>query len=73
MPLERPLDIAGKYVILNKIQCDHMKSLILECEYYKNRTSLLEIQLLNTKIACHSLIKDIYDITKEMKYLVKKP
>ena len=70
--LEYNKETAKNPIILNKIQSDHMRSLELECEYYKNKASLLEIQLLNTKIAGHSLVKDIYGITKEMKYLVKK-
>ena len=75
MPLELEHDISTvkKSVILNKIQSDCIKSLISECEYYKNKTSLLEIQLLQTKIAYHSLIKDIDEITKEMHYSFKKP
>ena len=72
MPLEHNIGIVKKSVILNKIQSDSMKSIISECEFYKNKTSLLEIQLLNTKIAYHNLIKDIDDITKEMNYSFKK-
>jgi hypothetical protein len=63
----------NKSVILNKVKSDSMKSIILECEYYKNKTSLLERQLLQTKIAYHNLIKDIDEITKEMHYSFKKP
>jgi len=68
IPLELEHNIATvkKSVILNKIQSDYTKSLILECEFYKNKTSLLEIQLLNTKIAYHNLINDIDEITKEI-------
>lgn len=73
VPLEHNLGIVRKPVILSKIQSDTIKSLTLECEFYKNKTSLLEIQLLNTKIAYHNLIKDIDDITKEMHYSFKKP
>jgi len=73
MPLENNINTVKKSVILNKIQSDSMKSLISECEFYKNKASLLEIQLLNTKIAYHNLIKDIDNITKEMNYSIKKP
>jgi hypothetical protein len=68
MPLEPEHNISTveKSPILNKIQSDSIKSLILECEYYKNKTSSLEIQILKTKIAYHNLIKDIDDITKEI-------
>src|ERR1700740_3087188 len=70
IPLE--LESVNKSVILNKVKSDHMKSLILECEYYKNKTSLLERQLLQTKIAYHNLIKDIDEIKKESNYSFKK-
>jgi hypothetical protein len=75
IPLELEHNIATvkKSVILNKIQSDYMKSLISDCEFYKNKTSLLEIQLLKTKIAYYNLMKDIDDITKEMNYSLKKP
>jgi len=73
MPLEHNLGTTKKPVILNKIQSNYVTNIISECEYSKNRTILLEIQLLNTKIACHNLIKDVYDITKEMRHLIKKP
>lgn len=66
MLLKHDISTVKKPLILNKIQYDCIKSLISECEYYKDKTSLLEIQLLDTKIAYHNLIKDIDDITKEM-------
>lgn len=74
IPLELKHDIStvNKPVILNKIQSDCIKSLISECEFYKNKTSLLEIQLLQTKIAYHNLMRDIDDITKEMHCSLKK-
>jgi|SRR5580700_3151153 hypothetical protein len=71
--LEHEISKVKKSVILNKIQSDCIKSIISECEYYKDKTSLLEIQLLQTKIAYHNLIKDIDEITKEMHYSFKKP
>jgi hypothetical protein len=72
LKLEHNLDIEKKSVILNKIISDSMKSLICECEHYKNKASLLEIQILNNKIAYYNLIKDINDITKEVNYSLKK-
>ena len=72
MELEHDISTVKKSVILNKIQSDCMKSLISECEFYKNKTSLLEIQLLETKIAYHNLMKDINDIIKEMHDSSKK-
>lgn len=71
MPLEHSLEIVKKPVILNKIQSDNVNDIISECEFYKNKTSSLEIQLLNTKIAYHNLVKDINDIMKEMNYSPK--
>lgn len=73
LELEHNLTTERKSVILNKIQSDSMKGLRLECEFYKNKTYFLEIQLLNTKIAYQNLIKDIDDIIKEMPYSLKKP
>jgi len=68
MPLEHNLDIVENSVILNKIKCDSMYNIISECECYKKKVSLLEIQLINNKIAYHNLVKDINDIIKEMNY-----
>lgn len=73
MPLEHYSDTVKKSVILNKIKSDYMKSLVLECEFYKNKASLLEIQLLKTKISYQDLIKDINDIVKEMNGSYKIP
>jgi len=50
-----------------------MKNLILECEFYKNKASLLEIQFLKAKVSYQDLIKDINDIMKEMNDSSKKP
>lgn len=71
IPLEQNTEIVKKSVILNKIQSDNINSIISECEFYKNKSSLLEIQLLNTKIAYHNLVKDINDMVKEMNYSLK--
>jgi hypothetical protein len=73
MPLDHYSDIVKKSVILNKIKFDYMKSIELECEFYKNKASLLEIQLLKAKISYQDLIKDINDIVKEMNGSYKKP
>ena len=72
LELEHNLNTVKKPVILNKIKYDYTKSLISKCEFYKNKTSLLEIQLFQTKIAYHNLIKDINDIIKEMGSLSQK-
>lgn len=72
MPLEHYSGMVKKSVILNKIQSDFMKSIVLECEFYKNKASLLELQLLKTKISYQDLIKDINDIVKEMNGSSKK-
>jgi hypothetical protein len=64
MPLEHNLE--KKSIILNKIQDDYINNLILECEFYKNKTRLLEIQILKAKISFQDLIKDISGIVKEI-------
>jgi hypothetical protein len=66
------LETEKKPVILNKIQSDYMKSIISECEFYKNKASLLETQLLKAKISYQYLIKDINDIVKEINDSFKK-
>ena len=73
LELEHNLGIGKKPVILDKIQSDHMKNLILECEFYKNKASLLEIQFIKAKVSYQDLIKDINDIMKEMNDSSKKP
>ena len=62
LPLDYNLDTIEKSIILNRIKSDHMNSLIAECEFYKNKTSLLEIQLQWIKIIHHSLVNDLKDI-----------
>jgi hypothetical protein len=49
-----------------------MRNLELECEFYKNKASLLEIQLLKAKVSYQDLIKDINNIVKEMNNSSKK-
>jgi hypothetical protein len=70
MPLEH--NIEKKSIILNKIQSDSMKNLISECEFYKKKTFLLEIQILKAKISYQDLIKDISGIVKEIPNSLKK-
>jgi len=70
MPLEH--NIEKKSIILNKIQDDYINNLISECEFYKNKTRLLEIQILKTKISFQDLIKDISGIVKEIPNSSKK-
>ncbi len=70
---EHNLEIGKKPVILDKIKSYHMDNLISECEFYKNKASLLEIQLLKAKVSYQDLIKDINDIMKEMNDSSKKP
>jgi hypothetical protein len=73
IPLEHNLEVVKKPVILNKIQSEYIHNIESECKIYKNKTSILEIQLLNTKIAYHNLIKDINDIVKEINYSSENP
>ena len=70
--LEHNLEL-GEKPVSNKIQSDHMKNLIIKYEFYKNKASLLEIELLNIKISYQDLIKDINAIVKEMNDSSKKP
>lgn len=72
MPIEYNLNIKGKNIILNKIQDDYINNLIWKCEYYKNKTNLLQIQLLKDKISYQELIKDISDIMQDMHNSLKK-
>lgn len=65
-------NIEKKSIILNKIQDDYISNLISECEYYKKKTSLLEIQILKAKISFQDLIKDISGIVKEIPNSSKK-
>lgn len=58
--------------ILNEIKSNHINNIISECEFYKNKTSSLEIQIFNTKRAYNDLVKDINDILKEMNNSSKK-
>lgn len=62
LPLDYNQYTIEKSIILSKIKSDHMNSLIAECEFYKNKTSLLEIQLQWTRIIHHSLVNDLKDI-----------
>lgn len=75
MPLEPEYDIGTvkKPVIFNKIKYDLMKNHIFEYELYKNKASLLEIELLKIKIAYQDLMKDINAIVKEMNDSSKNP
>lgn len=75
MPLEPEHDISRvkKSVILNKIQSDLMKNFIFEYELYKNKASLLELELLKIKISYQDLMKDINAIVKEMNNSSKNP
>jgi hypothetical protein len=74
MPLESEhnINIDKKSIILNKIKDDYINNLISECEFYKHKTSLLEIQILKAKISFQDLIKDISDIVKEIPNSSKK-
>ena len=50
-----------------------MKNFIFEYELYKNKASLLELELLKIKISYQDLMKDINAIVKEMKDSSKNP
>jgi hypothetical protein len=69
---EYNLETGKKSVMLNKILSDSTKSIISEYEFYKNKASLLETQLLKAKISYQDLIRDINDIVKEINDSFKK-
>jgi hypothetical protein len=52
--------------ILDTIRSDHINSLVLECESYKNKISNLEIQAYYTKMIHNSLINDLNEILKDV-------
>jgi hypothetical protein len=52
--------------ISDTIRSDHINSLVLECESYKNKISNLEIQAYYTKMIHYSLINDLHEILKDM-------
>lgn len=70
MPLEH--NIEKKSIIFNKIKDYYINNLISECEFYKKKTLLLEIQILKAKISYQDLIKDISGIVKEIPNSLKK-
>lgn len=61
-------DIIEKSIILSKIKYDHMSNLISECEFYKNKTSLLEIQVQSTRIVYFNLVNDLNYILKDVNH-----
>lgn len=65
LPLNYNQDIIEKS-ILNKINSHHINSLMIECEFYKNKTSLLEIQAQNTRIVYFNLVNDLNHILKDV-------
>jgi hypothetical protein len=66
IPIEHNLGIVEKPIILNKIKSYHINSIISECNFYKNKTSLLEIQLQETKITYFNLVNDLNNILKDV-------
>jgi hypothetical protein len=66
------INIEKESIILNKIKDDYINNLISECEFYKYKTSLLEMQILKDKLSFQDLIKDISNIVKEIPNSSKK-
>jgi len=52
--------------ILDTIRSDHINSIVLECESYKNKISNLEIQAYYTRMIHNSLINDLNEILKDV-------
>ena len=55
-----------KNSILCNIRSDHINSLVLECESYKEKISKLEIQVYYTRMIHSSLINDLHEILKDV-------
>lgn len=67
----RPLIIEHNQNIINKsildnIRSDHINNLVSECENYKNKIYLLEIQVYYTKMIHNNLINDLHEILKDV-------
>jgi hypothetical protein len=56
----------NKKSILDEIKSDHINSLVSECENYKKKIYLLEIQAHYTKMIHNNLINDLHDILKDV-------
>ena len=52
--------------ILDNIKSNHINSLVLECEIYKNKIFFLEVQAHYTKMIHNNLINDLYEILKDV-------
>lgn len=63
--IEHNQNILKKSIWCN-IRSDHINSLVLECESYKEKISNLEIQVYYTKMIHSSLINDLHEILKDV-------
>jgi len=63
--IEHNQDILKKSILCN-IRSDHINSLVLECESYKEKISNLEIQVYYTRMIHSSLINDLHEILKDV-------
>jgi len=52
--------------ILDNIKSNHINSLVLDCEIYKNKIFFLEVQSHYTKMIHNNLINDLYEILKDV-------
>jgi len=55
-----------KISILDNNKSNYINSMISECEYYKKRTFLLEVQAHYTKMIHNNLINDLHEILKDI-------
>lgn len=55
-----------KFEIIDKVKSKHMNDLISECEYYKDKASFLELQLLKTNLAHEDLVRNINNIVDNL-------
>jgi hypothetical protein len=63
--IEYNQDVLNKSV-LDNIRSDHINSLVLECEFYKNKISNLEIQVYYVRMIHNNLINDLHEILKDV-------
>lgn len=59
-------NLTDKYEIINRVKSKHMNDLISECEYYRDKASFLELQLLKTNLAHEDLVRNINNIVNNI-------
>ena len=57
---------SDKFEIINKVKSKHMNDLISECEYYKDKASILELELLKMNLVHEDLVRNINNIVNNL-------